>query len=119
MFQETFVMRLDILNYLWRGEYHLTPGLGNSQGCLTLVTAPYKIIEAKNLHNRAHVLVLAKDNTNNAETILVNVYAPNGFADDKVLFFQELTEIVTDCVVNYDCVNVIMAGDFNLVFSEN
>ena len=119
MFQETFVMRLDILNYLWRGEYHLTPGLGNSQGCLTLVTAPYKIIEAKNLHNRAHVLVLAKDNTNNAETILVNVYAPNGFADDKVLFFQELTDIVTDCVVNYDCVNVIMAGDFNLVFSPN
>ena len=117
MFQETFVTRLDILNYLWRGEYHLTPGLGNSQGCLTLVTAPYKIIQATNLHNRAHVLALTKDDTNNAELILVNVYAPNGFGDDKVRFFQELKDIVDDNVATYNCDNVIVAGDFNLVFS--
>ena len=44
LFQETFVPTLNLLNYLWRGEYHLTPGTGNSLGCITLLCAPYKIL---------------------------------------------------------------------------
>ena len=106
MFQETFVLRLDILKYLWRGEFHLTPGLGNSQGCLTLVTAPYKIVHAINLANRAHVLVVTKDNTNRAEAVIVNVYAPNGYAGDKITFFQELTELIADTIASFNCENV-------------
>ena len=46
LFQETYVSRLDILKYLWRGEHHLTMGSGNSLGCISLITAPYKIIKA-------------------------------------------------------------------------
>ena len=34
LFQETFVTKLDLVNYLWRGEYHLSPGTGNSYGPL-------------------------------------------------------------------------------------
>ena len=119
MFQETFVTRLDILKYLWRGEYHLTPGLGNSQGCVTLVTAPFKIIRSTDLQNRAHVLVLTKDSTNNAELILVNVYAPNGHDDEKVRFFEELMELVNENIANYNCENVVLGGDLNLIFSAN
>lgn len=43
LFQETYVTNLNLLNFLWRGEYHLTMGTGNSLGCITLLTAPYKI----------------------------------------------------------------------------
>ena len=73
MFQETFVVRLDILNYLWRGDYHLTSGAGNARGCLTLITPPYKIIKASDFEDRAHVIVLTKSNLDRAELILVTV----------------------------------------------
>ena len=118
MFQETFVMRLDILKYIWRGEYHLTAGTGNSKGCLTLVTAPYKIVNSSDIDNRGHVLVLTKDSLNRAEVILVNVYAPNGFDDAKLTFFDDLVERVSETMINYNCNNVILAGDLNIVFSE-
>ena len=42
-FQETYVPKLDLLNYLWRGEVYVTSGTGNSLGCITLMTAPFKI----------------------------------------------------------------------------
>ena len=119
LFQETYVMRLDLLNYLWRGEFHLTPGLGNSQGCLTLLTAPYKIIHSDNFQNRAHVLVLNKNDSNNADLILVNAYAPNGTDNEKLRFFEELMDIVSDNIANYDCENVMFAGDLNLIFAED
>ena len=118
MFQESFVTRLDILKYLWRGEYHLTSGTGNSRGCLTLVTAPYKIIHTSDFDNRAHVLVLTKSNLDVAEIVLVNVYAPNGLDDEKIRFFEELFEKITETVASYNCVNVILAGDLNLVMNE-
>ena len=118
MFQEIFVTRLDILNYLWRGDFHLTAGTGNARGCLTLITPPYKIINARDLEDRAHVLVLTKNNLDKAEIILVNVYAPNGFDDAKIRFFEELVERVTDTMATYNCNNVILAGDFNVVLCQ-
>ena len=49
MFQETFVPKLDLIRYLWRGEYHLAVGTGNSLGCITLVTAHYKAVHSVEL----------------------------------------------------------------------
>ena len=118
MFQETFVTNLDILKYIWRGEYHLTPGLGNSKGCLTLVTAPFKIIYTRDLESRAHIIVLTKSNLDQAEVILVNVYAPNGFDDVKIRFFETLVENISEIVTTYGCSNVVLAGDLNIVFTE-
>ena len=119
MFQETFVTRLDILNYLWRGEYHLTPGNGNSRGCLTLITSPYKIINASDFGDRAHVVVVTENSLDKAERILVNVYAPNGYDNEKITFFEALAEKISDTMAEYNCSNVILAGDLNLVFSED
>ena len=119
MLQETFVVRLDILNYLWRGEFHLTPGSGNARGCLTLITSPFKIIHASDFEDRAHVLVLTKNNLDSAEIILVNVYAPNGYDEGKIRFFEELFEKVSDTMATYNCSNVIIGGDFNVVLHAN
>ena len=44
MFQETFVEKLDLLNYIWRGEHHLTGGTGQSMGCITLLSSPINVL---------------------------------------------------------------------------
>ena len=119
MLQETFVVRLELLKYLWRGEFHLTSGTGNSQGCVTLVTSPFKIVHASDLGNRAHVLVLTKNSIDRAELIVVNAYAPNGFDAAKVDFFEELVEKVSEIMTTYNCEHLVLAGDLNLVFSES
>ena len=116
LFQEVFAQKLGLLNYLWRGDFHLTPGTGNSQGCLSLVTAPYKIAHAEDLGHRAHVLVLTKDNPNKVEMIVANAYAPNGFDADKLTFFEEITERIALLSTTYNCENILLAGDLNMVF---
>ena len=83
LFQETYVPRLDILNYLWRGEYQVTGGTGNSLGCVTLITAPYKIVRCVEVGQRGHILALTKNNINGAELIVANVYAPVGNGASK------------------------------------
>ena len=118
LLQEVYSTKLELVRYLWRGEYHLTPGLGNSLGCLTLITCPYKIISATDIGNRAHVLVLAKDDPNKAELIVINAYAPNGFGQEKISFFDELLESINDLKNVYNCENILLGGDLNLVLCE-
>ena len=118
LFQETYVTKLDLLNYLWRGEHHVTMGNGNSLGCITLVTAPYKIVKSHELGQRGHVLVLAKDDVNKAEVIVANVYAPNGFDAEKLQFFENVFDLVEDLAGNYNWDKVLLAGDLNLVFND-
>ena len=118
MLQETFVKNLDILNYIWRGDHHLTAGVGHGLGCITLVTAPFKIIHKVNLAERGHVLVLTKNDTNNGELIVANIYAPNGLNNDKLDFFELAIQTILELQNKYNCDNVVMAGDFNVVFNE-
>ena len=119
MFQETFVDKLDILDYIWRGEYHLTPGTGQSQGCVTLLSAPFKILHRQNLGDRGHVLVITKDNVNKAELVIANIYAPNGLGNDKLDFFEDVIQTVLDLKASHNCEASIVAGDFNLVFNSD
>ena len=118
-FQETYVARIDLLKYLWRGEHYVTEGTGNSLGCITLVTAPLKIIRSIDLDQRGHILVLTKSDFNRAELIVVNAYAPNGYDAEKLRYFEELVEKIDEAKGTYNCVNVIVAGDLNLVFGPN
>ena len=119
MFQETFVDRLDILDFIWRGDHHLTSGTGHGLGCITLVSAPYKIINRTNLDNRSHVLVLTKNNLNSADLIIANVYAPNGLQNDKLDFFESVIQKILELKASYNCEKVIMAGDLNLIFNRD
>ena len=119
MFQETFVENLGLLDYIWRGEYHLTPGTGQSLGCLTLLSSPFKILERHNIEARGHVLVVTKNNMNQAELIIANIYAPNGLSNDKIDFFESVILKVLDLRAIHNCDVSIVAGDFNLVFNED
>ena len=119
LFQETFVPKLDLIRYLWRGEYHLTVGTGNSLGCLTLITAPYKVVHSVELGQRGHVLALSKDDPNKVDIVVANAYAPNGFDNEKRTFLEELIDTVTELRNNYNCRKVILAGDLNIVLDES
>ena len=119
LLQETYVVNLDLLRYLWRGEFHITSGNGNSLGCITLVTAPYKIVKVFELGQRGHVLALSKDDLNKVELVVANVYAPNGFDREKRLFFDEALEALLEIKTTYDCDNVILGGDLNVVLNED
>ena len=119
LLQETYVVNLDLLRYLWRGEFHLTAGNGNSLGCVTLVTAPYKIVKVTELGQRGHVLALSKDDLNKVDLIVANVYAPNGFDREKRQFFDDALDAIVDAKTTYDCENVILGGDLNVVLNED
>ena len=119
LLQETYVPRLDLLSYLWRGEFQLTSGTGNSLGCITLVTAPYKIVRCVEIGQRGHILALTKNNINDVEIIIANVYAPNGYGAEKEQFFEELIEKILEMKATYNCDKTVLAGDLNLVFNND
>ena len=83
------------------------------------MTSPFKITHSVNLGTRSHVLVLTKDDPDKAELIAANAYAPNGFDEDKLAFFEELTETIAEVSLTYNCSNVILGGDLNLVFKTS
>ena len=118
-FQEVFIDNPGKIPYLWRGNFHLTPGLGNSQGCLTLLSSHLNIIEARNIGNRAHVLAIQKSGESSTTYILVNLYAPNHNNEDKADFFHEIFDVSRELELKYNCEATLVAGDFNLVFKQS
>ena len=79
MFQETYIYLLDLLNYIWQGQHHLTTGNRNILVCITLLTAPLKITHRVDVRGRGHIMVLSNSDVNKAEIIIANVHAPKGF----------------------------------------
>ena len=119
LMQETYVMKLDLLRYLWRGESQLTAGNGNSLGCITLVTAPYKIVHCTELGLRGHVLALSKDDLNKVDVVVANAYAPNGLDNEKRRFFDEVLDAIFEVKTTYNCSKVILGGDLNVVLNDD
>jgi exonuclease III len=77
------------------------------------------VVEAKNIGNRAHVLALQKTAEDRVSYIVANVYAPNPNNKEKIDFFEKVLDDVLEFEAKFDCSNVILAGDFNLIFKEN
>ena len=100
-FQETYLEQPGLIPYIWRGHFHLTPGLGNSCGCLTLLSAHISVVASRDLANRAHILACQKSGDNGVTYIVLNLYAPKEYEEA------------------YECSNLIVLGDFNLNFSRN
>ena len=113
--QETFITSLGKLPYLWRGNLHHTPGTGSSCGCITLTSSHLNIIHSINLENRAHVIVCQKSGEVSVSYIVANIYAPNANSSVKLEFFASVFEAVMELSERYDCLNILLAGDFNLI----
>ena len=118
-FQETFLTKPSKIPYLWRGNFHFTPGSGNGSGCITLVSSHMNIIETVDFGMRGHIIVLQKSGEQKVSYITVNIYAPCPNNQEKVTFFEEIFDKLSELTITYECNNVIVAGDFNLNFCAN
>jgi len=45
------------LSMAWRGKYIHTPGAGNSQGCITLLSDAANIMTIKHYNNCGHTII--------------------------------------------------------------
>ncbi len=108
MLQETMILDDNYLKMAWRGKYVLTPGTKNSKGCITLTNNDIKIEHIHHLGNRGHYFTATGLNGDHS-TIIMNLYAPNGFGVDKFDFFIEAFDIIAA----YDC-DILIAGDLNV-----
>jgi exonuclease III len=112
MLQETMILDDSYLKMAWRGNFVLTPGTGNSKGCLTLTNSNLTIEHVHHFGNRGHYFTLTGLN-GNEPTLVMNIYAPNGYNDDKTNFFID----TFDTILTYDC-DIILAGDFNVTLRD-
>lgn len=117
-FQETFITNAGLIPFLWRGNYHLTPGTGNSCGCLTLMSSHINVVTVRDIGSRAHVIVCQKPGENRTSYIVANIYAPCPNTREKLEFFEQFFEVVNDLSALHDCEKIIIGGDFNLNFHE-
>ena len=115
-FQETYISRVNSLNYLWRGNLFFTEGNGNSCGCVTFLSPHLNVLVGKSIGDRAHVIVLQKSGDTSATYIVANIYAPNPNTNVKIEFFEKIFETINEYEEQYNCSNVIVLGDFNLTF---
>ena len=112
--QETFLEKPGKLPFIWRGNFFLTEGEGNSCGCITLLSSHLTVVASKKIENRAHVLVCAKNDT--ARYIVANLYAPNLNGREKNEFYEKVFDAVFEFEQTHNCQQVVIAGDFNLAF---
>ena len=117
--QETLIQTPLKIPYLWRGNMHLTPGTGNGRGCISLVSSHLNVISHLTIDDRAHVIALQKTGDLKVAYIVANIYAPNAHNEDKLVFFEEVLDKVAEMEERFECNNVIMLGDFNLIFKES
>jgi len=116
--QETFIEKEGKIPYLWRGNYVLTAGTGHSCGCLTLLSHNLNVLARKEIGNRAHVIVCQKLGDLNATYVVANVYAPNQHCGEKIELFQKVLDQIYELGELYDCMNVLLLGDLNVIFNE-
>ena len=115
----TNIEKAGLIPYIWRGNFQLTAGAGNARGCLTLLSSHLNIVEYKEFGDRGHVLVCQRSDSQVANYIITNLYGPNQHNQAKVDFFEGIVDQITEMEIKYDCHNVIILGDFNLIFGEN
>ena len=116
--QETYLEKDGRLPFLWRGNYHLTPGNGNSCGCITMLSPHLNIVASQDIENRAHILACQKSGSTDISYLIVNLYAPNPNNSEKVDFFEKIFDTLHEFELRYNCRKSIVLGDFNLTLDK-
>ena len=58
--QETYISGPGKIPFIWRGNFFLTPGSGNSCGCITFLSSHLNTVASLMIGNRGHVIALQK-----------------------------------------------------------
>ena len=117
--QETYIEKAGKIPYIWRGNFFLTPGTGHGSGCLTLLSPHLNIVESRNSNQRGHTLACQRTGESGVKYIVANIYAPNPNSREKIDFFEDIFNTAFEFQEKYDCPNLIILGDFNLVLNES
>ena len=51
--------------------------------------------------------------------IIANVYAPNANNNEKISFFEEVFDAISEFETMFDTSHTLLVGDFNLIFNGN
>jgi exonuclease III len=114
LLQETMIVTDNYLNLAWRGKHIHTPGNGNSQGCITLFPSTVEIISTEHFGTRGHCAQVTGLTATDETVAIYNIYAPNGFGQDKLEFITSLFEKMSTLTGN-----IILGGDINTMLSHN
>ena len=117
--QETYIEKPGKIPFLWRGNFHLTPGNGHSCGCLTILSPHLNVIASRELEQRGHVIACQKVGDNSITYIIANIYAPNANTAEKADFFEKVFDTILELQESYNCGSALVLGDFNLVLTES
>lgn len=116
--QETNIVKEGLIPYIWRGNFVLTAGAGNARGCLTLLSSHLNVIERSEIEDRGHIVVCQRSDSQLVNYVIANVYGPNKHDNEKITFFENVLDKITEMEIKYNCHNVIILGDLNITFSE-
>ena len=114
MLQEMMIVTDNYLKLAWRGKYIHTPGTGNSQGCVTLLPSTVEIISTEHFGTRGHYAQVTRLTATDETVAIYNIYAPNGFGQEKLEFMNSLFEKIST-----HAGNTILGGDINTTLSNN
>ena len=118
--QETHFKMSDVdrLKYQWKWGSHHSPGTGASAGVSILYNESFfdKVIERYKDNDGRICSITAQKNDDTY--CFINVYAPN----DHVLTLEllsKITQLIEDQIEKQPTVNIIVAGDFNMVINPD
>ena len=113
MIQETMITNSRYLDLTWSGKYVFTPGIRNSQSCITLIHNDVTITDIEHIQNWGHHFKIIE--ADNKQTMRVNIYTPLGYNNEKTDFFNN----IMDVIAIYAGENVVIGGDFNLTLTDS
>jgi len=109
--QETHSTPADEISWKheWGGEIFYSHGISNKRGVAILIKSQ-TCLEVKALKCHDGRSLLLDTMVGGKNVLMVNIYGPN---NDDVVFFQT---VMAD-IIDMECLNVIIGGDFNLVLN--
>ena len=93
----------------WEGEMYFSHGKRDSRGVMVLINKNNNIEKSECISGTDGRELFIKTKICGIELMIVNIYAPN---DDEPMFYERVFEKV----IEYNHSNVIIGGDYNLVF---
>jgi len=92
----------------WEGEMYFSHGKRDARGVMVLIKNGSSVKVKESVSDIEGRLIFLKSEIGGKDTLIVNLYAPN---EDNPEFYEKIFQQVGE----YDCSEVIMGGDYNLV----
>ena len=101
----------------WKGQMFFSHGTEHSKGVLILIknSLEFELKTSKVDQNGRFIILEAS--VQDHPFLFVNLYAPNK-TNEQSMFFEEISEELDNLSLAEDC-NIIIGGDFNVIFDPD